>query len=84
MSPVTLWNGEACEAKKVRVVVGKPPSESWWCAKLVGLERDAVRIEYAGHVFYIDNADGEGWFKVTAGQGSPGQPHKSLPVEREV
>lgn len=80
----TRWNGERCKAEKVRVIVGPSDRPTWWCAGMVGQERAAVRVEYGGHKFYLDDEDGSGWRKVTAGRGSPEWPHSSLPVEREV
>lgn len=79
----TWWNFEPADAKRVRVIVGTAPS-GWWCADLKGQERAAVRVDYDGSSLYLDNEDGSGWAKVTAGRGSPRVPHKSLVVEREV
>ena len=78
------WNGEPCEAVKVRVIVGPSPRPTWWCADIEGAEREAVRVTYCGQVFYIDNEDGSGWRKVTDGGGGPSWPHRSVPVDREV
>lgn len=81
----TYWNGEPCPAKKVRVVVGPSPKTTWWCAELVGTERNAVRVDYGGQPpFYIDDEEGDGWAKVTRGRGGPECGHKGLPVEREI
>lgn len=74
----TFWNGEPCAAKRVRVVVGKARS-TWWCANLEGTVREAVRVEYGGSAFYLDNENGSGWYKVTIGRGSPQVGHSSLP-----
>lgn len=79
----TFWNGEPCQAKIVRVIVGKAPRPTWWCAPYEGQEREAVRIDYDGQTFYIDNEGGWGWDKVKTG-GSPLVGHKSLPVAREL
>lgn len=78
------WNGERCRALKVRVVVGKPDRPTWWFAGLEGTERRAVRVDYGGQTFYLDNEDGSGWAKVTVGRGAPQWGHKSLNIEREV
>lgn len=78
----TFWNGEPTPARIVRVIVGPSPRETWWCAKLEGAEREAVEVNYHGEIFYLDNEDGSGWNKVTAGHGSPQSGHKSLPVSR--
>lgn len=78
--PNAKWNGLPCEARTVRVVVGKSPRDTWWCAGLEGQERDAVEVKSDGQKFYIDNADLSGFEKVTVGQGSPQWGHSSLPV----
>jgi hypothetical protein len=80
----TYWNGQPAYARHVRVIVGPSPRPTWWCASLAGTERDAVEVRYGGEVFYLDNADGGGWAKVTRGHGSPEYGHRSLPVERVV
>lgn len=80
----TYWNGDACEAKCVRVVVGLAPAPTWWCAGMRGTERNAVRVKQGDDIFYLDNEDGSGWAKVTLGYGSPQWGHRSLPVEREI
>jgi hypothetical protein len=80
----TCWNGEPAECRKVRVIVGRSERRTWWCADLEGQERDAVEVTYADQVFYLDNADGNGWAKVTIGRGSPGYGHAELPVERVI
>jgi hypothetical protein len=75
----TYWNGEPCKATKVVVVVGKAPRPTWWCARFEGEKRAAVKVEYEGEVFYLDNEGGTGWLKVTEGKGGPHCGHKSLP-----
>lgn len=86
MSEKTYWNGRPCKARIVRVIVGQAPRPTWWCASLEGQEREAVEIwgadQFGPQPFYIDNADGSGWLKVTDGYGRPFTAHRSLPVER--
>lgn len=79
----TYWNGESCEATLVRTVVGKSPRPTWWCADMEGDEIEAIRVEYQGSVFYIQDSD-EARFKLTAGRGSPQWPHRSVPVACDV
>lgn len=86
----TWWNGEPCQARIVRVIVGLSAA-SWWCAGLEGQEREAVEIQYGDFpLSYIDNdawddhEAGAGWRKVTVGRGSPQYGHWSLPVERVI
>ena len=83
MSDATYWNGEPATCRKVRIIVGKSPRDTWWCAGLEGTERVAVRVDQGASTFYLDDADGSGWRKVTEGFGSPSWGHRSLPVERE-
>lgn len=78
----TYWNGIPTPARRVRVVVGKAPLPTWWCAPLEGQEREAVEVRYVGQVFYLDNEDGQGWAKVTIGRGGPAFGHGELPVAR--
>lgn len=66
----------------MKVVVGKAPQPTWWCAGLEGTVREAVEVTQDGYTFYLDNEDGSGWLKVTYGLGSPQWGHSSLPVER--
>lgn len=80
----TYWNGEETPAWRVVVRVGHAPRPTWWCAELEGTERDAVRVEYGGEVFYLDDEDGSGWRKVTTGRGSPAYGFRSLPDDSEV
>ncbi len=93
----TYWNGEPALCRRVRVLVGKAPMPTWWCANLEGTERNAVEVSYGGRVFYLDDDEqlvrsglgapppyraGEGWWKVTVGQGGPEVGHAELPVSK--
>lgn len=81
MAEHTQWNGEPCTATRVMAVVadsGRFPE--YWARDLVGTGRKAVRVEYGGRTFYLDDEDGSGWHKVTHG-GGPGSAHRSLDVE---
>jgi hypothetical protein len=80
----TYWNGEPTPARCVRVVVGKAPRSTWWCADFEGQEREAVEVVYGGEPFYLDNEDGSGWAKVTKGRGSPAYRHSSLPIKNVI
>lgn len=77
----TWWNGEPAVARKVQLQVGMPPAglhPQYWAAGLVGMIVDAVRVEYGGTVFYLEDEDGDGWRKVTVGRGGPRWPSASL------
>ena len=80
----TYWNGEPTPARRVRVIVGDSPLSTWWCADLIGTERQAVEVTYSGRTFFIDDADGQGWAKVTEGCGSPRWAHRGLPGTSKV
>lgn len=81
----TYWNGEPCRARRVVVRVGAAPVPSWWCAALIGEERQAVEVRYGpAGPFFLDDEDGSGWWKVTAGHGSPRWSSRSLPLSCEV
>lgn len=79
----TYWNGQPCQARRVRVRVGdhgRVPHP--WYAELVGQERNAVEITVEdGQRFYIDDAHGLGWAKVTVHLGSPQTGHGGLAVD---
>jgi hypothetical protein len=77
-----FWNGAPAECRRVRVLVGPPPIESWWSAPLEGQVRDAVEVRAEGRVFYIDDHDGTGWAHVTVRQGDPADARPVLPVRR--
>lgn len=80
--PKTYWNGEETPAVRVKIIIRSPtehdPKGTWWL-KHAGEDREAVRVTYHGEVFYLDNATGLGWSKVTKGRGSPQWGHASLP-----
>lgn len=78
----TYWNGEPTPCVRVKVVVGKAP-ETWWCVKLEGTTRAAVKVMYKGAVYYLDNENGSAWLKVTTGRGGPNIAHNSLPISKE-
>lgn len=81
MTAHTQWNGQPCTATRVTAVVadsGQFPG--YWARDLVGTVRKAVRVEYGGETFYLDDEDSSGWHKVTHG-GGPGSAHRSLEVE---
>ena len=80
----TFWNGEPCEARHVRVIVGTPLRPTWWCAPLEGKEWMAVEVKQHGKVFFLDNTDGSGWRKLTEGRGMPNYTHRSLPADSKV
>lgn len=79
----TYWNGEPCDAKRVKVIIPKAEKRSYWYASLEGQVRRAVRVTQGGYTFLIDNEDGLGWAKVTVGMGGPHYGHSSLPANSQ-
>jgi hypothetical protein len=77
----TYWNGEPADCRRVTVIVRFP---LYWARNLVGQERHAVEVNYAGKTFYIDNENGSGWAKVRFAGGGPLAGHSSLQIERIV
>lgn len=75
----TYWNGQETPARRVRVIVGRSERPTWWCADLEGTERAAVEVTYDGRRFFLDDANGIGWRKVTEGRGGPRWGHWGLP-----
>lgn len=80
----TFWNGLECKATKVKIIVGKSPRDTWWCASMAGQEHDAIRIDFQNEEPFYLNDDLDSWIKITEGLGSPSYGHKSLPCEREA
>ena len=84
----TYWNNQPCKARIVRVIIAKAERPTFWYASLEGMEREAVEISEANQAgeqpFYLDNADGSGWLKVTKGKGSMMYGHRNLAVERVI
>lgn len=78
-----FWNGEPAEARAVKVIVGKSPRASWWCANLEGKEHQAIEIKQHGQTFYI-NDDKNGRLKITEGMGAPQYGHRGIPVEKVI
>lgn len=77
------WNGEECSAEAGSVVIGKSESPSWWCYLLAGMRRKTIRVNYNGHIFFIDNQDGSGARKVFKQGGGMNSYHASIPVDDE-
>lgn len=80
----TYWNGSETPARKCKAKIGASPRSTWWCANMQGEVIDAVEIKYGGDTFYIDNRDGDGWWKVTTGKGSPIWNHSAIPLAEVV
>lgn len=72
------WNGEPATFKGVTYEVTKPATETWWQSQYIGQRRQGIEITYEGATWIIDNQNGDGFFKVTRGMGSPRCPHKSI------
>ena len=77
----TFWYGTRARCRRVRAVIGSPPSPHYWTRNMVGQERDVVEVRHMGRTFYLDNTDGSGWDKVTLGGGNKLIGHRLVPVE---
>lgn len=68
----TYWQGEPCEARRVRVVVADNPEvPRYWARPYVGQIRDAVEVTYLRQTFYLDD---EGYFaEAPSRQGGHGR-----------
>ncbi len=80
------WNGEyTAVITCVLYEVTRSSNPNHWQNMFVGNIRQAVKINYSGQTWYIDNEHGDGYYKVTKGQGSPWCGHKSVddPIIKE-
>lgn len=68
MSEPTFWNGEPTRCSKGSAVVNEERVR-------------VVRVFYAGERFYLDDATGQAWRKVTNGNGSPRYSHRNVRIE---
>ena len=81
----TYWNGELAKASKVIVTVAdKGAFKNPWFSGLVGQQRKAVEVVYGNSCFYLDDEDGNGWYKVTEGKGSPHLGHSQLEIDESA
>lgn len=56
---LTYWNGEACLARRVTLVVGPDEFPESWAKSFEGQRRDAVEVVYNGTTFYLDDDEYE-------------------------
>lgn len=79
------WNGESCDFEPVKYTVTQSETHTWWNNRFVGQRRQAIQITYQNQTWLIDNEHGDGYYKVTDGQGSPRVGHKSVsnPIDIE-
>lgn len=86
-----FWNGHEAWYRVMEVTVGREPDairESieknthrkryLWFIPFIGEKRQVIEVNYGGDKFYMDNETGQGLYKVTIGQGSPGCAHASI------
>lgn len=74
-----FWNGEPTATfVGVTYEVTEPEKPTWWSKQFVGQRRQGIQITYEGHTWIIDNEHGDGYYKVTKGEGSPWCSHKSV------
>lgn len=85
----TFWNGLLTPAHRGTAIVADAPQfPKYWAKRdgLIGQRIAVVQVELDGVNFtdgnwYLDNRDGSGWFKVTAGHGSPRYYHANVTIE---
>lgn len=85
----TYWNGLPTHAEKgTAVVAAAPEFPNYWAARegLIGQRIEVVMVvldgvNYGGGISYLDDRNGSGWHKVTAGHGSPAYGHKDVGIQ---
>jgi hypothetical protein len=81
MAEKTYWNGEPAQAVRgLAVVADVPEMPLHWAKDLVGQRIPVVLMDYNSQRFYLDDRDGSGWRKVTAGRGSPRFGHGEIRI----
>ena len=85
-SVFTYWNGLPTIARRGTAVVADAPEFSlYWAKSLVGQRIPVVLVvlegvNAGGGTTYLDNRDGTGWRKVTAGRGSSRYAHGEVSI----
>lgn len=75
------WNGEPCMFAVLIVIVGHFEEKDLhfhWYKPFVGQMRQVLEIQYNNRVFYIDNYDGTGFYKVVSGMGGEEYFHRNI------
>lgn len=79
------WNGKPCRARTVLIELADCPQyQNYWARAIVGQECNAVEVTVGDHVFYMDNQDGTGYAKITAGCGMWIFPHREVRPARII
>ncbi len=74
-----FWNGEQTATfVGVEYEVTQSDGKLHWQNMHVGKRRQGIQITQGGKTWIIDNEHGDGYYKVTDGQGSPRCGHKSV------
>lgn len=82
--PGAKWDGADVKATEMIVVVGDSGHPNYWAKGFIGMRRRAVKCVRDKQIWYLDDEDGQGYVKVTLGQGSMGYGHRTLYVSEEV
>lgn len=76
---IGYWNGEHATFKGITYeVIESKTGKLHWQNQFIGKRRQGIEISYKNRKFIIDNENGDGYFKVTRGLGSPRCGHKSI------
>lgn len=85
--PKTFWNGVPCKVEFVWVKIlpeKREGTKMMWYLPLAGTERQALAVIQKGYRFLIDNHDGQGFAKVTGGNGMWTSGHRSYGAIEEI
>lgn len=82
------WNGEPCKANSVTVFISKVENTPLhWQNDFVGQRIEAIKIRTLGKIwseFYIENQTGQGYAKITQGEGMWYFGHSSIWCENDL
>lgn len=74
-----FWNGEPTATfVGVTYEVVQSDGKMHWQNSHIGNRRQGIQITQGSETWIIDNEHGDGYYKVTKGQGSPRCGHKSI------
>lgn len=81
------WNGEPCMFTVLNITVGdfsNLEKKFRWYKPFIGQLRQVVEVDYNNRLFYIDNYDGLGLYKVLQGMGGDDFRHREIKPENII